>query len=110
MDQANGVELPIIGAEGVGTNQFCQAICMVGIGLSYRAQLMEDDGHARTANMLSRFAACEAAADDVNGFYLSHKPSNSAAMALRGGGGLSRHSEMLPFLKKGQLGLTIKLV
>jgi hypothetical protein len=37
----------------------------------------------------------------VNGFYLSHKPTNSAAMALRGGGGLSRHSEMLPFLRRG---------
>jgi hypothetical protein len=100
MDQANGVELPIIGAERVGTNQLCQAIGLVSFGLSDRAHLMEDDGHARTANLPSGFAACEAAANDVNGFYLSHRLSNSAAMALRGGGGLSRHSFMLPFFIK----------
>jgi hypothetical protein len=110
MDQANGVELPIIGAEGIGTNQFRQAIGLVGFGLSDRAHLMENNGHARTADLPSRFAACKAAADDVNGFYLSHRLFNSAAFALRGGGGLSRHSLMLSSLTKGRRESTIKLV
>ncbi len=71
---------------------------MMGISLTDWAHLMEDNGHARAADLPSCFATREAAANDVNGFYLSHGLPNSAAMALRGGGGLSRRSPILSFL------------
>ncbi|MNL40506.1 hypothetical protein D3C87_1628600 [compost metagenome] len=70
VQQADGVELPVVRTEGVGADQFGQTIRLVGVGLDARhaAHFVQDDGHAGLGDLPGGFGTGEAAADDVNGF------------------------------------------
>ena len=48
VQQTHRIELPVVGPEGVGADQFGQAVGVVGVGLDARdaAHLVQDDGHA----------------------------------------------------------------
>ena len=54
MQQADGVGLGVVGAEGVGADEFGQAVGLVRIGAAHRAHLVQDDGHAGLARSARR--------------------------------------------------------
>ena len=57
----------VVGAEGVGADQFGQAVGLVRLGAAHGAHLVQDDGHAGLCRLPGGFRAGEAAADDVDG-------------------------------------------
>ena len=65
VQQADGVVLPVVGAEGVGADQLRQTVGDVGLGAAHRAHLVQDDLRAGLGRLPGRFAARQAAADDV---------------------------------------------
>jgi len=69
VQQADGVVLPVVRAEGVGTDQFRKAVRVVGVGLHARhaAHLVQNHGHAGLGNLPGSLGAGEAAADNVDG-------------------------------------------
>ncbi|MNQ91712.1 hypothetical protein D3C85_1071060 [compost metagenome] len=103
VQQADGVVFPVVRTEGVGADQFGQAIRLVRVGLDARhaAHFMQDDGHAGLGDLPGGFGAGEAAADDVHrggdglgsgscvrhGGLLAVRKA-SVSLSLRWGGGL----------------------
>ncbi len=71
VQQADGVELPVVRPEGVGADQLGQARGVVGVGPHLLrlvpAHFVQDDGHARLGDLPGRFGSGEASADDVDG-------------------------------------------
>ena len=65
VQQADGVVLRIVGAEGVGADQLGQAVGLVRLGAAHRPHLVQHHGHAGLGELPGRLAAGEAAADDV---------------------------------------------
>ena len=68
MQQPDSVVGGIVGAEGVGADQFGQAIGAMGLGHPDRAHLVQDHGNAGIGDLPGRFRAGEAGADDMDGF------------------------------------------
>ena len=66
MQQADRVGLGIVGAEGVGADEFGQAVGLVRVGAAHRAHFMQDDRHAGLRRLPCGFRTGEAAADDVD--------------------------------------------
>ncbi len=67
VQQADGVRLPVVGAERVGADELGQAVRLVGVGHARGTHLVQHDGHAGTGDLPGGFGAGEAAADDVDG-------------------------------------------
>ena len=67
VDHADRVVGGIVGAEGIGADQFGQRLGEVGLGAAHRPHLVQYDRHARLRELPGRLAAREAAADDVYG-------------------------------------------
>ncbi len=81
VQQADGVGLGIVGAEGVGADQFGQPVGLVRLGRSQRPHLVQHDGQSPAGDLPSGLAAGETAADDVDGQgrggrCLAHAPSH----------------------------------
>ena len=55
MEQANGIMLPIVRPERVGTDQFGQSLGLMGLGAAHGAHLVQDDRHARLSRLPGRF-------------------------------------------------------
>ena len=72
MQQADSRGLVIIGAEGIGTDQFGEAAGLVGVGATDGAHLVQHDRHAGTGDLPSGFRPGEAAANDVDGINVAH--------------------------------------
>ena len=70
VDQAHGIFLAVIGAEGVGTHHFRQPVGRVRIGFHHAAHLVQDDGNAGAHQLPGRLGAGHAAADNVYGFVI----------------------------------------
>ncbi len=66
MQQADGVGLPLVGAERVGADELCERVGLMRLGLLDRAHLVERDRHALLHELPSRLASGETAADDVH--------------------------------------------
>ena len=68
VQQADGVVFPIVRPEGVGADQFGQAVGLVSVGLhaGHAAHLVQDHGHVGLGDLPGGLRAGEAAADDVN--------------------------------------------
>ena len=69
MEQADGVVLRIVRAEGIGADQFGQAVGLVGIGAADGAHLMQHHRGAGLRRSPGRFRARQSAADDVDGVW-----------------------------------------
>ena len=66
MQKADGIVLPIIRTEGVGTDKFGQALRGVRLGHAFGAHFVEHHGHAHIGRLKSGFAAREAPADHMD--------------------------------------------
>ena len=55
MQQADGIPLPIVGTEGVGTYQLRQAPGLVGIGFTHRPHLVQNDWDTGFSDLPGRF-------------------------------------------------------
>ena len=66
VQQADGVLLVVVGAEGVGADELGQGVGLVGEGADRGAHLVQDDGHAHLGGLPGGLGAGEAAADDVD--------------------------------------------
>ena len=67
VQQADGVLLVVVGAEGVGADELGEAVGLVGEGADDGAHLVQDHGHADRGDLPGGLGAGEAAADDVDG-------------------------------------------
>ena len=67
VQEADGVLLVVVGAEGVGADELGQGAGLVGGGAGRRAHLVQDDGDAGLGGLPGGLGAGEAAADDVDG-------------------------------------------
>lgn len=72
VQQANGIVLCIIGAEGVRADEFGTAIGLVRIRAADWAHLMKDDRNTRRCKLPRSFRTSQASADDMNGFWSSY--------------------------------------
>ena len=72
VQQADGVRLPVVGAERVGAHELGQPIGLVGVRHPYGAHLVQHHGHAGAGDLPGGLGAGEAAADDVDGLCLLH--------------------------------------
>ena len=66
MQQADGVVLGIVGAQGVGADEFGQPLGVVGVGAAHGAHLVQHDPGAGLSRLPGRFRARQSAADDVD--------------------------------------------
>ena len=66
VQEADGIVLRIVGAEGIGADEFGQAVGEMGFGAAHRPHLVQHDGNAGGHKLPGRFAACEPATDDMN--------------------------------------------
>lgn len=66
MEQADGVMLRIIGAEGVGADELGRVARMVRGGFFVRAHFVEDDGDSCVCGLPCGFGACESCAYNMN--------------------------------------------
>ncbi len=64
---ADGIAGRIVGAEGVGADEFGKAVGLVGIRAAHAAHFVQDDRHAGVGDLPGGFRAGKAAADDVDG-------------------------------------------
>ena len=76
MQQADRIGLGVVGAEGIGADQFGEAVGLVRLGAAHGAHLVQHDGHAGFGDLPRSFRAGEAAADDVDGVE-AHAPGIS---------------------------------
>ena len=67
VEKSDGVGLAIVGAEGVGADELRQPVGLVGLGAARRPHLVENDRKPAPGDLPGRFAAGEAAPDDVDG-------------------------------------------
>ena len=67
VQEADGVLLVVVGAEGVGADELGQRAGLVGGGAGRRAHLVQDDGDAGLGGLPGGLGSGEAAADDVDG-------------------------------------------
>ena len=67
VQQADGVLLVVVGAEGVRADELGEAAGLVGEGADDGAHLVQDDGNAGLGDLPGGLGAGEAAADDVDG-------------------------------------------
>ena len=79
MDQAHGIALVVVGAEGVRADHLGEVASAVGEGAGLGPHLVQDHGDAKVRGGPGGFGARHAAADDVQGF------GHGADVALRGG-------------------------
>ena len=63
----------VIRAEGVGADQLCQTVRLVGVSAFDAAHFMQDDGHASARDLPCCFTSGHAAADNMDGFH-THAP------------------------------------
>ena len=68
VQEADGVLLVVVGAEGVGADELGQGVGLVGGGADRGAHLVQDDGDAHLGGLPGGLGAGEAAADDVDRF------------------------------------------
>ena len=66
MQQADGVQLRVIGAERVGADEFRQPLAHMRLGTVMRPHLVQHDGNARLGDLPGGFGTGKAAADDVD--------------------------------------------
>ena len=66
VQQADGVVLGVVGAEGVGADEFGEGLGEMGLGAARGPHLVEHDGDARLRELPGRLAAREPAAHDVH--------------------------------------------
>ena len=66
MQQPDGVGLPFVGAEGIGTDQLGEGAGLMRVGLPYRAHLVQHDRNAGLRDLPGGLASRQAATDDVN--------------------------------------------
>ncbi len=69
VQQAHGVVLGVVGAEGVGADELRQAVGLVRGGGDRRAHLVQHHARAGLGRLPRRLAARQAAADDVDGLH-----------------------------------------
>ncbi len=67
VDDADRVVLRVVGAKGIGADELGEALGAVRFGAALRAHFVQNDGNAGLGDLPGRFAAGQAAADDVNG-------------------------------------------
>ena len=72
VQQADGVRLPVVGAERVGAHELGQPVGLVGVRHPDGAHLVQHDGHAGADDLPGGLGAGEAAANDVDGLCLLH--------------------------------------
>jgi hypothetical protein len=67
MQEADSVELPVVGAERVRADQFGQVAALVGGRSAAGAHLVQDDVGAGLGRLPGRLGTGQAAADDMDG-------------------------------------------
>ena len=66
VQQADGIVDGVVGAEGIGADQFGQPVGAMGLGAAHGPHFMEDDGNAGAGELPGRLAAGKAAAHDMH--------------------------------------------
>ena len=66
MEEADGIVLEIVGAQGVGADEFGQPLGVMGVGAAHGAHLVQHDPGAGLRRLPGRFRARQSAADDVD--------------------------------------------
>jgi hypothetical protein len=79
VEEADGVVLGIVRAEGVGADELGKAVCQMRLGAAHGAHLVEDDRDAETRRLPRRLAAGKTAADDVDGGEGGHERNLGAS-------------------------------
>ncbi len=69
MEEADGVVLEIVGAQGIGAHQFGQPLGLMGVGAAHRAHLVQHHGNAGLRRRPGGFRPRQPAADDVDGVW-----------------------------------------
>ncbi len=72
VEEADGVLLVVVRAEGVRADELGQRVGLVREGAGLGAHLVQDDGDAELGGLPGGLGAGEAAADDVDGIGLGH--------------------------------------
>ena len=67
MQQADGILLVVVGAEGVGADELGQPVRLVREGANDRPHLVQHHGHAHRRRLPGGLRAGETAADDMDG-------------------------------------------
>ena len=67
VQQADGIALCVVGAEGIGADQLGQPVGLVRLGLALRAHLVEHHGHSAADELPGGLRSSEAATDDMDG-------------------------------------------
>ena len=68
MQQADRIAFGIVGAEGIGADEFRKGVGLVRVSAAHAAHFVEDHRHAGIRRLPRRFRSGEPAADDMNGF------------------------------------------
>ena len=100
VQQADGVVLPVVGAEGVGADQLGQAVGVVGVGLDARhaAHLVQDRRARR------RWAICQAASEPARPPPMTWIGERSVMRLLRHGNGVRQQASGRPVLSAAMIG------
>ncbi len=67
MENADGVGLGIVGAEGIGADEFGQPVGLMRFGLAPGSHFVQHDRHAGRGNLPRSLRPCQAAPDYVDG-------------------------------------------
>ena len=67
MQHADGVGLRIVGAEGIGADEFGEILGLVRVRAANGTHLVQDDGNACFGELPCSFGTGETAANDVYG-------------------------------------------
>jgi hypothetical protein len=67
MQQPDRIVLPIVGAEGIGADQFSALSGLVGVGAAQRAHFVQHNRHASLGQSPGGFGAGEAGPNDMDG-------------------------------------------
>ena len=57
MQEADGIGLAIVGAEGIGADEFGEPVGLVRLGAAHGPHLVEDDGNAAPGRLPGGFAS-----------------------------------------------------
>ena len=68
VDDADRIAESVVGPEGVRADQFGEMVGLMRLGRPHGPHLVQNDGKAGLSDLPGRFAAREAASDDVDGF------------------------------------------
>ena len=69
MNDADRIVGGVVGAEGIGTDEFRKLVGAMRLGAAHRAHFVQDDRNAALRDLPGSFATGEAAADNMDRFH-----------------------------------------